>query len=742
MLIIVIFSAAVFSSILDYVDPFIGTGGHGHTFPGVSVPFGMIKLSPDTDYKGWDWCSGYHYTDETIMGFSHTHLSGTGAADYGEVRIMPIVGELKTFPGPKGDTSVGYRSKFSHEREVAMPGYYSVYLDDYNVFVELTASTRVGFHRYTFPKTKSAYILIDLFYRIGSPSEKAWVKFLDNQTVVGYIVGGKFCGSKSPHTVYFVVKFLKPFENFGTWKAFKVCWGNKEEKMSSPSDGMIGAFVKYSFDKPGQIILKVAISYTGIKGALKNLSEVPGWDFDKVKEEAQRMWEDELNKVKISASKDVMIKFYTALYHAFLFPNIFSDVDGSYIGPDNKVYKSEILHYTVFSLWDTFRALHPLFNIIQPTRSGEMINTLIDIYEEGGWLPKWYKANRYTNCMIGTHADSVISEAVVKGIKGFNVEKAYKAVIKDAYVTSKGYYEARGGLQYYIKYGYVPADRVGEATSRTLEFSYDDFCIAQFAKIIGKQEDYEDLMKRSKNYKNVFDKKTGFMRGKRRIGFWMNIFNFDPTKAYNYYTEGNAWQWTFFVPHDVYGLINLMGGKERFIKKLDQLFTTKSHIEGPPDITGLIGQYAHGNEPSHHIPYLYVYAGAPWKTQRIVRYIMENLYGTSPEGLCGNEDCGQMSAWFIFSALGFYPVCPCIPYYIIGSPYVQSADLYLENGKVFKIRVKNYSKMNVYIKDVYLNGRKLDRLWITHEEIMNGGTLLFVMTNEPVKNTNYMDIPK
>ncbi|WP_287810047.1 GH92 family glycosyl hydrolase [Kosmotoga sp.] len=736
-----VFSIISPASVLDYVDPFIGTGGHGHTFPGATVPFGMVQLSPDTDIKGWDWCSGYHYSDSSIMGFSHTHLSGTGAADYGEIRIMPIVGNLKTLPGPKDDPDGGYRSRFRHETEIAKPGYYSVFLDDYGILAELTASTRVGVHRYTFPKTDEAYIILDLYHRIGDMAEKAWVKIVGNDEIEGYITGGHFCGARSPHTIYFVAKFSKPFEEFGTWKVFRTEPGNREEKLRSRSEPFVGAYVRYSTEENEKIIIKVAVSYTGIEGARKNLSEVPDWDFDRVKKEAFAAWVKELNKIEVEGKIGDKIKFYTALYHSFIAPNIFSDIDGKYIGPDDKVHSADYPHYTVFSLWDTFRALHPLFVLLQPERNVDMIKSLLDIYDQSGWLPKWYKANRFTNCMIGTHADSVIAVAYVKGLEGFDLQKAYKAMLKNATKTSRCFYEARGGLKYYIKKGYVPADRVGEATSRTLEFAYNDFCIAQFAKKLGKLKDYEKFMERSKNYKNVFDRETGFMRGRKYNGRWMDENNFDPAKVYKYFTEGNSWQWTFFVVSDMYGLIGLMGGKEAFSKKLDRFFSEDSNVDGPPDITGLIGQYAHGNEPSHHAAYLYVYANEPWKTQKMVRYIMDNLYQTGPEGLCGNDDCGQMSAWYVFSAMGFYPVCPGTPYYVIGSPIFNKVVVHLNNKRDFEIVAKNNSKDNLYISRAILNDKEIKRAWINHEEIIKGTKLVFEMSAKPDFSWGLENVP-
>lgn len=727
---------------IDYVNPFIGTGGHGHTFPGATLPFGAIQLSPDTDIEGWDWCSGYHYNDNSIMGFSHTHLSGTGAADYGEIRIMPLVNKLAIVPGPKNDPSKGYRSRFRHETEIAQPGYYSVFLDDYNVLVELTTSYRVGFHRYTFPKTDSAYIIIDLYHRIGDMAEKAWVKIVGNDEIEGYVTGGHFCGARDPQTIYFVAKFSKPFKEYGTWKMFKINANNREEIMRTKNEPFIGAYVKYSTKEKEQILIKVATSYTGIEGARKNLKEIPHWDFNKVRKEAQEIWEKELSKIEVYGEDIDKVKFYTALYHAYIHPSLFNDIDGKYIGMDDKIYTSNYNHYTVFSLWDTFRSLHPLFVLIQPEKNIDFIRSFLDIYDQSGWLPRWHKGNRETNCMIGTHADSVIADAVVKGLKDFDLEKAYKAMYKNAMVASKDFNQGRLGIEDYKKLGYVPADRYNQSVSRTLEYAYNDFCVAQVAKILGKEEDYKFFLKRSQNYKNLFDLKEGFIRGKRSDGSWVDtqflIFGkkFDPTDASSpHYTEGNAWQWTFFVPHDPYGLIKLIGGEDKFRKKLDEFFTTNVPIKGPPDITGIIGQYAHGNEPSHHIAYFYVYVREPWKTQELIRKITEELYGIGPDGLCGNEDCGQMSAWYIFSSLGFYPFCPATPIYILGSPIFEKAIIHLPSGKDFTIIAENVSKENKYVQEVYLNGKSLNRAWLWHDEIINGGTLIFKMGN--IQNRNW-----
>lgn len=725
---------------VDYVDPFIGTGGHGHTFPGAVVPFGMVQLSPDTDVEGWDWCSGYHYSDNSIMGFSHTHLSGTGAADYGEVRVMPIVGDLKIIPGPKNNPSIGYRSRFSHKNEVARPGYYSVFLDDYNVLAELTASHRVGFHRYTFPKTDSAYIIFDLYTRIGDMAEDAWVKIIGNDEIVGYITGGHFCGARDPQTIYFVAKFSKPFKEFGTWKVFRIDKGNREERMLGKSEPFIGAYVRYSTIEKEKIMVKVAISYTGIDGARKNLQEIPDWDFNRVRENAEKLWEKELSRIKVEGNEEEKKKFYTAMYHSFIHPSLFSDIDGRYIGVDDKIYSSTYKHYTVFSLWDTFRSLHPLFVLIQSQRNIDMIKSFLDIYSQSGWLPRWHKGNRETNCMIGTHSDSVIADAIVKGLRDFDLEKAYSAMYKNAMVESMDFNQGRRGITEYKALGYVPGDKFNQSVSRTLEYAYNDFCLAQVAKILEKREDYKLFISRAQNYKGLFDFKVGFMRPKDSSGSWISFktslsSDFDPTDATSpHYTEGNAWQWTFFAPQDPYGLIKLLGGETEFVKKLDEFFNTKVPIKGPPDITGLIGQYAHGNEPSHHIAYFYVYARAPWKTQELVRKIVDTLYGTGPDGLSGNEDCGQMSAWYIFSSLGFYPFCPGTPVYIIGTPTWEKSVMHLSNGKDFVIEAENLSKKNIYIQEVYLNDKPLNRLWLWHNEIINGGTLKFKMGDKPNKN--------
>ena len=501
--------------------------------------------------------------------------------------------------------------------------------------------------------------------------------------------------------------------------------------MINKSDPFIGAYVKYSTEEKEEILIKVAISYTGVEGARKNLEEIPDWDFDKVKNKAREAWNRELSRIEVEGDNEDKIKFYTALYHSFIHPNLFSDIDGKYIGTDDKLYLSDHEHYTVFSLWDTFRSLHPLFVLVQPQRNLDMIRSLLDIYSQSGWLPRWHKGNRETNCMIGTHSDAVIADALAKDLKDFDLEKAYSAIYKNAMIESKDFNQGRRGITEYKKLGYVPGDRFDQSVSRTLEYAYDDFCIAQVAKVLSKEDDYDLFISRAQNYKNLYDPDLGFMRPKNRRGRWISD-DFDPTDAASpHYTEGNAWQWTFFAPQDPYGLINLLGGETKFVEKLNEFFTTEAPIKGPPDVTGLIGQYAHGNEPSHHIAYLYGYARMPWKTQEIVRKILDTLYSTGVDGLCGNEDCGQMSAWYVFSSLGIYPFCPGTPVYILASPIWRKAIIHLPGGKDFVIEAIDTSKENIYVQEVYLNEEPLNRMWLWHSEIINGGTLTFQMGNKP-----------
>lgn len=705
------------------VDPFIGTDGHGHTYPGATLPFGMVQLSPDTRKDSWDGCSGYHYSDKTIMGFSHTHLSGTGVGDYGDIRFMPMTGELKIIPGDENQPSTGYRSSFDHKTEIASPGYYQVNLKDYKIDVKLSASKRCGFHSYTFPESDKSYILIDLAESVTSDRIlDSYIKKFSDNAIGGY---RRTSGWANNQIVYFYAVFNKPFNDFGIFSDSVLQSGITEVKGND-----LQAFVKYQTGKDEEILIKVGISATGIEGAKKNLeAEIKDWDFNGVKKAALKIWNKELSKIEISGgTPDEQKSFYTALYHSFLAPNIFDDVDGKYLGHDFKVHQAKDFDmYTVFSLWDTYRALHPLFTILQPKLTNDFINSFIDMDEKGGLLPVWELAANETNCMIGYHSVSVIEDAYRKGIRGFDAEKAFKAMKKTA---NKDQF----GLKAYRENGYIPADAEGESVSKTLEYAYDDWCIAQMAKMLDRTGDYKDFIQRAQYYKNLYDPKTGFIRGKRNSMF---VEPFDPTEVNFMLTEANTWQYTFYVPQDISGLMKLMGGNEAFSAKLDQLFTTSSNLTGreQSDITGLIGQYAHGNEPSHHMAYLYCFAGKPYKTQKIVRQIVQDLYSAQPSGLCGNEDCGQMSAWYVFSAMGFYPVTPGEDYYVIGSPVFDKVTIHLDNGNKFIIRANNNNPDNPYIQSCSLDGDPYPFSYIKHDLIMTGGRLTFEMGSQP--NTDW-----
>jgi putative alpha-1,2-mannosidase len=737
-----------------YVNPFIGTGGHGHTFPGATMPFGMVQLSPDTRIDNWDGSSGYHYSDNEIFGFSHTHLSGTGIPDYCDILFMPTIGEPQLF-AKEGEKDInGYASKFSHANEKAEPGYYSVKLDDDNISAEMTATTRVGFHRYTFPKSNKANIILDLYWRDKVLDSK--LEAVGNNRIEGFRRSSSWAKDQ---IIYFVAEFSKPFEKVETVQELPTSH-NPDTKTKG-----VKANLRFKTKANEQILVKVAISPVSIEGARKNLeAEIPDWNFEKVRADAKSAWNKELSKIEVSGGTDAqMTNFYSALYHTMIAPNIFSDVDGSYLGLDKKLHnlnennpKSKIQnpkseHYTIFSLWDTFRAAHPLYTIIDEKRTAQFINTFIRQYEQGGRLPVWELAGNETDTMIGYHAVSVIADAMAKGIKGFDYEKAFEAAKHSAEL--KHY-----GLEAYKKRGYISMEDEQESVSKTLEYAYDDFCIAQMAKILGdnrkeqikikyrgfqtgwddkyisgKELDYEKYLTRAQYYKNLFDKQTGFMRPKQN-GNWISPFQ--PNEVTFHFTEGNAWVYSFFVPHDVNGLIDLYGGKANFVKKLDELFTTEDKLVGreQPDITGLIGQYAHGNEPSHHIAYLYNYAGESWKTQKLVRQIMDEFYKPKPDGLIGNEDCGQMSAWYILSSLGFYPVSPSNPNYDLGTPIFKEAKINLENGKSFTVKAANVSPKNIYIKSVKLNGKPVQQTFFAHSDLMKGGTLEFEMSDAPIKD--------
>jgi len=724
-------------NVLQYVDPFIGTGGSGHTFPGAVFPFGMVQVSPDTGTEGWNHCSGYDYNDRNIEGFSVTHLSGTGAAAGGDVMLAPVLESAKITPL----FIIRYEMPFKHSNELASPGYYSVMLNN-GIKVELTASKWVAFEQYTFPSTTStAGFILNLSHKIGGNFDSAWAKMVSDSEIEGYINGGRFCAATKTHIVYFYIKFSLPIKSSKVWEGLRMT--DNKNTVAFTKDSLFlfptgGFYLNFDTKNNNKIDVKVALSYTSTNEAIKNMSTATG-DFKDVLKSTENAWEHYLEKIDVYSSNTANLKkFYTALYHTAIDPSLFSDADGSYIGPNDKVYVSSYPHYTTFSLWDTFRAENPLLTIIDPEMEVNEIRSLLDVYKEGGWLPKWYQANTYTNCMIGSPADNVIAEAIIDHLSGFDTEMAYQAIRKDAFVQSNGA-GGRRSLDLYVKFGYIP-DFIGQATSKTLEYAFNDFCVAEAAKVMGKNKDYEDLLKRSENWKNVFDQHLGFVTGRNSDGRWMEN-DFNPAYGnYAFFTEGNAWQWTFSVTPDMYGLIKMLGGISKFDEKLDTLFSNEEEISGPPDITGRIGQAALGNEPSQRLPYLYIYGGQPWKTQKIVRYAMDNLYGTEPNGLPGNDDCGEISSWFVFSAMGFYPEPP-LPYYFIGSPLFPKVQIHLSNGNVFTIIAKNNDNDNVYIESAYLNGQKINRAWITYDEIEKGGTLEVVMSNKPNKQFGLEPFP-
>ncbi len=729
-----------------FVNPMIGTDYHGHTFPGAALPGGMVQLSPDTGVEGWDWSSGYHYSDSSLMGFSHLHRSGMGAGDWGDVLLMPTTGDLKVVPGSKENPDEGYRSRFSHEEETTSPGYYSVKLKDYAVNAELTLTERAGFHRYTFPKSEAAHIILDAGhgiregYRVGSE-----VEIVSDTEIVGHRASHGFVKHKN---VYFCARFNKPFQTSGTWNDDVIKPGSKED-----SGVYTGAYVDYTTSENESIMVKVGISYTSIEQARLNVdTEIPGWDFDEVKENTTATWNKALSLIEVQLpeentpefNQEKMTIFYTALYHALLFPATFSDVDGKYIGLDNQVHTAKDFTYlSDFSLWDTHRAQMPLLTLIEPQRSLNSIKTMLAQYDQGGWLPTPQQfGNSYTNDMIGDHPVSAILDAYLKGITDFDVEKAYEAVKKNAMETPPTDHRSKGrvGLTYYLEYGYIPYNTMRESVSRTLEYAYNDWCVAEFARALGKTEDYEYFSKRAESYKNIIDVSTGFARPKDDQGNWLAPFNptFVGHGSERHYTEANAWQYTWFVPHDIQGLIELEGGRDKFLAKLDSLFTISSEIqETASDVTGLVGQYAHGNEPSHHTLYLFNYAGMPWKTQNMARKVMDELYHDGPDGLCGNEDMGQMSAWYVLSAMGFYPVAPGQNVYAIGSPAFSKVVLHLDvnNYNVNKLIIETTgnSPTNKYIQSAILNRNALNRPWFSQDDIQNGATLTFEMGAEPNK---------
>ncbi|MGO4773176.1 GH92 family glycosyl hydrolase [Flavobacterium sp. W22_SRS_FK3] len=737
--------------LIQYVDPMIGTSKMGHTYPGATVPFGSVQLSPETDtiayssngkYNGdvYKYCAGYQYEDKTIVGFSHTHFSGTGHSDLGDFLIMPTTGKVQLNPGVASKPLLGYRSAFSHSTEKAEPAYYSVLLEDHNIKAELTATTRVGMHQYTFPKSDEAHIILDLTSGIYNYDKKniwTFVRVENDTLITGY---RQTNGWARTRTVYFAMTFSKPIKNYGQAaqekSVYRGFWGKFDQTKNFPE--MAGQNLKLFFDfnteEGEKIKIKMALSPVSSAGALANMKkEIPGWDFEKVKKQSQEVWNNELNKIQVETiQKEDLVNFYTSMYHAFLGPTEYMDLDGNYKGLDMNTHKAEnFTNYTSYSLWDTYRALHPFFNIVQPKRNSDMINSMLAHSDQSvhKMLPVWAHYANENWCMIGYHSVSVIADAIVKGNTNFDPEKALQACVNTAKVP---YYD---GLEYYMKKGYVPEDKNGASVSKTLEYAYDDWAIAQAAKKLGKTDIYNEFLERSKNYKNVYDAKTGFMRPKLNDGTFKK--EFDPLDTHGQgFIEGNSWNYSLYVPQDPAEMIKIMGGNDKFNVRLDSLFSMHlpdKYFENTEDITreGIIGNYVHGNEPSHHIVYLYDWTNSPSKAQDKIRMILKKMYQNGADGLGGNDDFGQMSAWYIFSSLGFYPVAPGSEEYALGSPLVKNAVFNLENGKKFVVETINQSDKNVFVSKVFLNGKQLNKPFLKHSDLINGGKITFYMSRKP-----------
>ena len=721
-----------------YVDPFIGTGGHGHTFPGATVPFGMVQLSPDTDFARWDACSGYHHDDDSILGFSHTHLSGTGAADMLDVLVVPATGPVRLQPGSLQSPDKGYRSRFDHREERASPGYYRVFLKDSAVEAELTATARAGLHRYHFPAGRDgAHLLVDLSHGMQDPPgiptkiTDAFLQLRGRDTLVG---GRCVHAWADGRVIYFALRLSRPLSAAQLY--------SNDEPVASGASEVRGVQLKcalhWSAADEGPLLVKVGISAVDVEGALRNLeAEIPGWDFDGTHAAARAAWERELSRATVQGSSEADRKiFYTALYHAMLAPTLFCDVDGRYRGMDAVVHHlpagGGANNYSTYSLWDTYRALHPLFTLIQSERVADLVGGLVRMARESPLGPPiWPLQGIETRCMIGWHSAVVLAEAYVKGVPGIDYKGAWPVFRKRAFENEGD------GLGEYRRLGYIPSDTVQEAVSKTLEYAYDDWAMAKLAEATGAVEDAKVLRERSRNYRNVFDRQMRFMRPRLTEGKWAEPF--DPRavghkKGWNDFTESNAWQATFLNQHDLYTYMGLFGGPEAFERKLDELFTTSSALpeDAPPDIAGMVGQYAHGNEPSHHVAYLYAYTGAHHKTQARVRMLLQSMYRAEPDGLAGNEDCGQMSAWYLMSALGLYAVDPVSGVYVFGSPLFGRAELQVSvTGRKLIIEARNNAPDRPYIQAVRWNGKPYSRVWIPHVELARGGHLVFEMGAKP-----------
>ncbi|WP_288087756.1 GH92 family glycosyl hydrolase [Bacteroides acidifaciens] len=708
--------------LLQYVDPYIGSGYHGHVFVGTSVPYGMVQLGPSNIHKGWDWCSSYHYSDSILIGFSHTHLSGTGCTDLGDILIMPL-NEIRTPRGNQDDIRDGYASRYSHDNEIARPEYYSLLLDRYNIRAELAATDRVGFHRYTYPEGKPASILIDLREGNGSNAYDSYIRKIDDYTVEGY----RYVRGWSPsRKVYFVLKSDKKIEQFTAY----------DDNTPKPWDQLKVASVKsvLTFGNVKQVKIKVAISSVSCANAAMNLQEeLSHWDFDKTVKMSAGRWNKELARMTVETDDEASKRtFYTAHYHTMIAPTLYCDVNGEYRGMNDMIYTDpKKVNYTTLSLWDTYRALHPLMTIIQPEMVDNVVNSMLSIYRQQDKLPIWPLMSGETNQMPGYSSVPVIADAYLKGFTGFDAEEALQAM------KATATYEKQKGVPYVIEKGYIPADKIHEATSIAMEYAVDDWGIAAMARKMGKTGDAATYAKRAHYYKNYFDSSIHFIRPKLEDGSWRTPY--DPARSIHTvgdFCEGNGWQYTFFAPQDPYGLIGLFGGDKPFVAKLDEFFTNNDSMgEGASsDITGLIGQYAHGNEPSHHVAYLYAYAGEQWKTAEKVRFIMDEFYTDRPDGIIGNEDCGQMSAWYLLSSMGLYQVNPSDGVFVFGSPCFKKVEMKVRGGKTFTVEAPNNNKENIYIQKVYLNGKPYNKSYIIYDDIINGSTLKFVMGKKPNKN--------
>jgi predicted alpha-1,2-mannosidase len=720
----------------SFVDIRIGTGGHGHTFPGAVVPFGAVQLSPDTFNDQWDWCSGYHISDTSIMGFSHTHLSGTGCGDLLDFLVMPGTGESKIVPGPRSNPDAGYRSRFDHKDEHAEPGYYSVLLKDYGVRAELTATERTGLHRYTFPAgadaPKTGHIIVDLEHSYAYNGQSAVVTASLERTAKDTLAGGRTTKAWGDgRQIYFTMQFSQ--------QPTRVVFYRDNTEVAAGGEPLVGKSLKcvlfFDLTQSSVIFVKTGISGVSAASAANNLkTELPGWNFEDVRQSARAKWNEQLSRISITTANETHRKiFYAALYHASIGPSLFDDVDGSYRGMDKQVHRLEPgqRNYTTFSLWDTYRAAHPLYTLIDAERVPDFANTLIRMAEQSpDGMPVWPLQGCETGTMTGYHSAAVIAEACNKGFAGVDYQRAYKVMMKRAMVDDWR------GLGYYRTKGYIPCDLEEESVSKAFEYCYDDWSIAHVAKKLGHDEDATMLTARSRNYRNFYDRSINFARPKLANGEWAEPFNpidLGHSKKWRDFTESNSWQTTFGIQHDAAGLIDILGGQKAFVTKLDELFDQPSTLpaDAPPDIAGLVGQYAQGNEPSHHIAYLYAYAGQPYKTQARIRMLMETMYAALPDGLQGNEDVGQMSAWYIMSSMGFYSVDPVSGNYIFGTPLFDKVKLRLANGRQLEVIAERSAPTDQYIQSVTFNGKPYTRSWFNHRDIVHGARIVFKMGSKP-----------